>query len=66
MNVVLNGDKRVLADGASVRDAVRLLVDGERGVVVSVDGAIVPRSAWDATLLVGGSHVEVLHAAAGG
>jgi sulfur carrier protein len=66
MNVVVNGEERSVNDGASVRDVVRLLVASERGVAVSVDRAIVPRSQWDLTTLRHGSQVEVLVAAAGG
>jgi sulfur carrier protein len=66
MNVVVNGQDHALEDGASVRDVVRLLIDTDRGVAVSVDRAVVPRSEWDATALHQGAIVEVLVAAAGG
>jgi sulfur carrier protein len=37
-----------------------------RGVAVAIDGEVVPRSAWSSTVVVDGSHVEIVTAAAGG
>lgn len=66
MNVVVNGAVREVDDHAVVRDAVRLLVAADKGVAVSVDRVIIPRSQWDVTTLHDGAVVEVLVAAAGG
>lgn len=66
MNVVVNGELRVLEEGIVVRDVVRLFVDVEKGVAVSVDRVIIPRSEWGVTRLHDGAAVEVLVAAAGG
>lgn len=65
MNLVVNGEATVLPAGTTVRQLVSTLVASERGVAVSVDRVVVPRSAWDEALEEGAS-VEVLAAAAGG
>ncbi|HEY1595448.1 MAG TPA: sulfur carrier protein ThiS [Thermoleophilaceae bacterium] len=68
MNVVLNGEARELRDGATVDDAVAASgaqPDG-RGVAAAVDGEVVPRGQWTATVLSDGQRVEVLQAVQGG
>ncbi len=68
MRVVLNGEARELADGATVLDAIGASGapgDG-RGVAVAVDGEIVPRGEWEGTALADGQKVEVLQAVQGG
>lgn len=68
MIVQLNGERRELADGASVADAVALLgvpLDA-RGVAVAVDREVVRRGAWAETTLAPGARVEVLTAIQGG
>ncbi len=66
MNVVVNGERRELHHETTVADVVRSLVEAERGVAVALDGEVVPRSAWAATRLRDGHHVEVLRAVQGG
>ena len=68
MRVVLNGDDWVLAEGATVDDAVLASGASEtrRGVAVAVDGEVVPRGAWLSTELREGQSVEVLQAVQGG
>jgi sulfur carrier protein len=66
VKVVLNGEDRSIDDGAVVRDAVLLLVATDKGVAVSVDRTIVPRSQWGETKLHHGAVVEVLVASSGG
>ncbi len=68
MIVRLNGEPRELADGATVAGALALLEVSEttRGVAVAVAGEVVPRRAWEATVLTDGAHVEVLMAIGGG
>jgi len=64
----LNGEHAELAAGGSVADAVALLFGDEypKGVAVSVDRCVVPRSEWAGTPIRAGSLVEVVSAAAGG
>ena len=68
MNLVLNGDRRELPEGATVADAVAAsgIPALARGVAVAVDREVVPRSRWDATQLEDGQRVEVLEAVQGG
>ncbi len=66
MQVSINGKPRELTDGARVPDAVALLGVPESGVAVAVDGAVVPRAAWAATVLADGARIEVLTAVQGG
>jgi len=64
----LNGEHAEVAAGSTVADAVALLLeDGSpRGVAVSLDRCVIPRSEWASTLIRPGSLVEVVSAAAGG
>ena len=67
MNVRVNGEPRVVHDGATVADVVHALVDSaERGIAVALDGDVVPRSEWPATRVADGQQVEVLRAVQGG
>ena len=68
MRIVLNGEDRELADGATPADAVAAsgAPPDVRGVAVAIDGEVVPRSRWDATELTDGARVEVLQAVQGG
>jgi sulfur carrier protein len=66
--VRLNGEERELASGATVASAVALLgvAPGARGVAVALDREVVPRSAWETTVLAPGATLEVLTAIQGG
>jgi sulfur carrier protein len=68
MMVRLNGEPRELPEGATVADAVAALGSSSdrRGVAVAVEADVVPRSAWDETMLREGQRVEVLHPMQGG
>lgn len=68
ISIVLNGEDRELADGASVRDAAMLLgaEPDARGVAVAVDGEVVPRSELETRKLADGARVEVVVAIQGG
>jgi sulfur carrier protein len=68
MNVVLNGERAELRDGATVRAAVTASgapAEG-RGVAVALDGEVVPRKSWDDMTLREGQRVEVVQAVQGG
>jgi sulfur carrier protein len=62
----VNGEPITLADGATVADLVAAVCRSPRGVAVAVDGAVVPRSTWEATTIAPGATVEIVTAAAGG
>jgi sulfur carrier protein len=68
VNVVLNGERAELPDGATVADAVAASGAAEdgRGVAAALDGEVVPRGAWEATTVAEGARVEVLRAVQGG
>jgi sulfur carrier protein len=68
MKVMVNGEARDLAAGASVADAVAAAgaPDAERGVAVAVDGEVVPRGEWAERILTEGETIEVVHAVQGG
>jgi sulfur carrier protein len=62
----VNGELRELSAGATVADVVAQLCASDRGVAVAVEREVVPRSAWRATPIAEGDHVEIVTAAAGG
>jgi sulfur carrier protein len=68
MNVVLNGERRDLGEGATVRAAVTATgaPSEGRGVAVALDGEVVPRRRWDDVALREGQRVEVVRAVQGG
>lgn len=67
MNVVVNGEQRSVDEGTTVGDMVRGLGTGaELGVAVALNGAVVPKSAWDRTTLNEADRIEVLRAIGGG
>ena len=68
MNVLLNGERRELRDGATVADAVAAAgaPESRAGIAVAVGGEVVPRGRWAEQRLEEGEHVEVLQAVQGG
>jgi len=64
--VTLNGDPRDLPDGSTVAQAVAELTTAPSGVAAAVNGEVVPRGSWAATLLRDGDQVEVVTAVQGG
>lgn len=60
LRVVADRTGRPLAADGTPEDGGRL------GVAVAVDGAVVPRSAWSATVPAAGARVEVVTAVQGG
>jgi sulfur carrier protein len=51
---------------ANVAALVQALALGQRRVAVAVNGAVVPRSTWDAHPLNDDDCVEIVHAVGGG
>ncbi|WP_433529926.1 sulfur carrier protein ThiS [Micromonospora sp. CA-263727] len=66
MELTVNGVRRSVPDGVTVAELVRDVTPQQRGVAVAVNGEVVPRAGWPATVLRGGDRVEVLSAAQGG
>ncbi|MGK5742834.1 sulfur carrier protein ThiS [Micromonospora sp. URMC 103] len=66
MELTVNGVGRTVPGGATVADVVGEVTPQRRGVAVAVNGEVVPRTGWPATVLRDGDRVEVLSAAQGG
>ena len=66
--ILLNGDSSDLSAGDTVAAALARLDIGldAKGIAVAVDGAVVPRGAWEGFALSGDAQVEVLTAMQGG
>ncbi|MCU1492187.1 MAG: thiamine biosynthesis protein ThiS [Acidimicrobiaceae bacterium] len=64
--VLLNGQPRALAPGATVATVVSELLSNTAGCAVAVNGEVVPRGQWVDTELAAGDRLEVLTAAPGG
>ncbi|MBA3301046.1 MAG: sulfur carrier protein ThiS [Thermoleophilaceae bacterium] len=68
MNVVLNGDRVDLPEGATIEDAVAATgaPESRRGLAAALEGEVVPRARWAETGLAEGARVEILQAVQGG
>ncbi|HZU59565.1 MAG TPA: sulfur carrier protein ThiS [Solirubrobacteraceae bacterium] len=68
MQLVLNGQHRQVDPGLTIQALVLSLSRAPegRGVAVAVDGEVVPRAAWEGTVLEEGARVEVVAAVQGG
>jgi sulfur carrier protein len=66
--VTVNGVATDFVDQVTLADVVRSLGHDPElpGVAAAVDGAVVRRADWAATVLADGEHVEVLTAVQGG
>ena len=66
MKVTVNGALAELDPGLTVAGLVAARTEDSRRVAVAVGGEVVPRSAWETTVLNDGDAVEILAAVAGG
>ena len=66
VEVTINGMATRIETDLTVAELVRARAAEPRHVAVAVNGAVVPRGAWDATRLQPGDTVEVLAPVAGG
>ncbi len=62
----VNGTAHDRAGGTTVAQLVSEWCPSPRGVAVAIDGAVVPRSTWESTVIAPGAAVEIVTAAAGG
>jgi sulfur carrier protein len=63
----VNGESEPLAAATlAALVAEKALDTAQRGIAVALNGAVVPRAAWDATPLKGGDNVEIVRARQGG
>ena len=66
MSLIINGEPSAVETPTTIAALLVAIDAPPRGVAVAVDGAVVPRSAWAAHVLVDGARVEVLTAVQGG
>lgn len=66
MNVTINGKSHEVSEISTLATALEQTGMPRQGVAVAVDGAVVPRDAWERTQLTADSVVEVLTAVQGG
>ncbi|GGX61781.1 sulfur carrier protein ThiS [Streptomyces fructofermentans] len=66
MNVVVNGERRLIAAGTALDTLVASLTAAPSGVAAALNETVVPRSQWPTTRLGEGDRVEVLTAVQGG
>ena len=66
MIVTLNGAECEIEDGMTVAALITARTGSSRGTAAVVDGAVVPRSAWETTELRAGQAVELITAVQGG
>jgi thiamine biosynthesis protein ThiS len=64
--ITVNGEARMLPEGQSVAALLEALGLDWRKVAVERNEAIVPRSAYAATVLVAGDSLEIVHFIGGG
>jgi thiamine biosynthesis protein ThiS len=64
--ILVNGEPRPLAAGATVLDLVHDLGRHPRTVAVELNGDILPRDAWADRRLQPGDRVEIVHFVQGG
>ena len=64
--VLVNGTEWHGAPGSTVADLVATWCLSPKGVAVARNGAVVPKSGWDATRIEAGDRIEIVTAAAGG
>ena len=66
ISLSVNGADRDLAAGTTIADLVSDVAGDDRGVAVAVDGVVLPRDKWDATVGdLGASAVDILNAVQG-
>ena len=66
MQIELNGEPHVIADGATVASLIeRLALTGKR-LAVEVNEEVVPRGRHTEHVLANGDRVEIVHAIGGG
>jgi sulfur carrier protein len=66
MDILLNGEPRVVAAEACIADLLAAEGLAKRRVAVEVNGEIVPRGAHAGHRLQAGDQVEIVHALGGG
>ncbi len=66
MKITVNGDVRETAEGSSVAGVVAAVTERPTGVAVALNDQVVPRTAWQTTIVEEADRIEVLTAVQGG
>ena len=67
MTVLVNENPREVPDASDLRSLMREIgIEGQKGVAVAVNGAIVPSATWSVTQLHPNDQVLVVQATQGG
>ena len=67
IDIHINGEKRPVPDGSTVRSLLENLGIADRnGTAVAINMEVVPRRAHMTTVLQAGDHVEIVQAVGGG
>jgi sulfur carrier protein len=66
VQVLVNGRAREVAARSTVDQVVAAVTDLDSGVAVAVNGEVVPRRGWPATLVGEGDQIEIVTAVQGG
>ena len=66
MQIILNGERRDIAEGMSIEALVLTLADDPRGVAIERNLEIVPKAEHATTLLQDGDRLEVVQFVGGG
>ncbi|MFE2531178.1 sulfur carrier protein ThiS [Streptomyces sp. NPDC059371] len=66
MNIVVNGERRLIDAGTALDALVATLTVSSSGVAAALNETVVPRAQWPSTALAEGDRVEVLTAVQGG
>lgn len=66
MTVIVNGERRDLAEGTTLAAVVTSLSAAPSGIAAALNETVVPRGRWSESVLADGDRVEVLTAVQGG
>ena len=66
MRIEINGERRDIADGATIAEMLAALGIEPEGVAIERNRAIVPRSTFGAVALAAGDRVEIVQFVGGG
>lgn len=66
MNILVNGERRLVAADTALDTLVATLTAAPSGVAAALNETVVPRTRWSSTPLREGDRVEVLTAVQGG
>lgn len=67
MQIQINGEEREFSQTAiSLTELIETLALGSQRVAVELNRAIVPRAAWDRTIVKDGDRIEIVHFVGGG